>query len=242
MTEHFSSYVDYDFTARLEDDLDAVSRGERDWVPLLREFWEPFTATVEEKEESVTRPERKLGMDPKSGKPVSVRMGRYGPYVIFGTVEDEEKPQFYGLKPGQRMDTITLEDALELTKLPRDLGETPDGVPLSVNIGRYGPYVRYADKFVSLGKDDDPYTVTLERAIELVEEKKKADAARNIKEFPDAGIKVLNGRYGPYVTDGNKNAKIPKDTEPASLTLEECQALIEAAPAKRGRRGRARKS
>ncbi len=248
LTNHFSSYVDYEFTARLEDDLDAVSRGERDWVPLLRDFWEPFAATVKDKEENVTRQEanqaRELGTDPKSGKPVAVRMGRYGPYVIIGSVEDEEKPSFYGLRAGQRMDSITLEEALELTKLPRELGETPDGVPLTVNIGRFGPYVRYADKFVSLGKDDDPYTVTLERAIELVEEKKKADAAKQIKIFDDAGIKVLNGRYGPYVTDGNKNARVPKDTDPASLSLEQCQALLEAAPAKRGGRrgGRAKKS
>ncbi len=247
LTNHFSSYVDYEFTARLEDDLDAVSRGERDWIPLLQEFWKPFAATVKDKEENVTRQEanqaRELGTDPKTGKPVAVRMGRYGPYVIIGSVEDEEKPRFYGLRAGQRMDSITLEEALELTKLPRELGETPDGVPLTVNIGRFGPYVRYADKFVSLGKEDDPYTVTLERAIELVEEKKKADAAKQIKIFEDEGIKVLNGRYGPYVTDGTKNARVPKDPDPASLSLEQCRELIENAPAKRGgaRRGRARK-
>lgn len=247
LTNHFASYVDYEFTAKLEDELDAVSRGEREWIPLLREFWEPFTATVKDKEENVSRQEanqaRELGTDPKSGKPVAVRMGRYGPYVIIGSVEDEEKPRFYGLRAGQKMDAITLEDALELTKLPRDLGETPDGVPLSTNIGRFGPYVRYADKFVSLGEDDDPYTITLERAMELVEEKKKADAAKQIKIFPDSDIKVLNGRYGPYVTDGKKNARIPKETEPSELTFEQCVAMIEAAPAKRGgRRGKAKKS
>ena len=246
LTNHFSSYVDYEFTARLEDDLDAVSRGEQEWIPLLREFWQPFAATVKDKEENVTRQEanqaRALGTDPESGKPVSVRMGRYGPYVIIGSTEDEEKPQFYGLQADQRMDTITLEDALELTKLPRDLGQAPDGVPLSVNIGRYGPYVRYAEKFVSLGKEDDPYTVTLERAIELVEEKKRVDAARQIKIFPGAEIKVLNGRYGPYITDGNKNARVPKDTDPGALSLEECQHLLANAPARRGRKRAARKS
>ncbi|MGE0482899.1 MAG: DNA topoisomerase I [Gammaproteobacteria bacterium] len=248
LTNHFSSYVDYEFTARLEDELDAVSRGERDWRPLLKAFWEPFQATLKDKEENVSRQEanqaRELGTDPKSGKPVAVRMGRYGPYVIIGSVEDDEKPQFYGLRAGQRMDTITLDEALELTKLPRELGETPDGVPLTVNIGRFGPYVRYTDKFVSLAKDDDPYTITLERAIELVEEKKKADAARQIKLFLDSDIKILNGRYGPYVTDGKRNARVPKDTEPASLSLEACQALLENAPVKRAgpKRGRARKS
>lgn len=246
LTNHFSSYVDYEFTAKLEDELDAVSRGERAWQPLLRDFWEPFAATVKDKEENVTRQEanqaRELGTDPKSGKPVSVRMGRYGPYVIIGSVEDEEKPKFYGLRVGQKMDSITLEDALELTKLPRELGESPDGVALTVNIGRFGPYVRYDGKFASLGEDDDPYTITLERAVELVEEKKKADAAKQIKIFEDCDIKILNGRYGPYVTDGNRNVRVPKDTEPASLSLEQCQTMLENAPPKRGRRGRAKKS
>ena len=204
-------------------------------------FLEPFAATVKDKEENVTRQEanqaRELGTDPKSGKPVAVRMGRYGPYVIIGTVEDEEKPKFYGLRAGQRMDSITLEEALELTKLPRELGEMDDGTPLSVSIGRFGPYVKYDKKFASLGKEDDPYTITLERAIELVEAKKKADAEKEIQIFPDSDIKVLNGRYGPYVTDGKKNARIPKETDPKSLSFEQCQELIEAAPAKRGRRG-----
>ena len=238
LTNHFGSYVDYAFTARLEDDLDAVSRGERDWIPLLREFWVPFAAKVKDKEENVSRQEanqaRDLGTDPKTGKPVSVRMGRYGPYVTIGSTEDEEKPQFYGLRAGQRMDSIALEDALELTKLPRELGASPDGVPLMVNVGRFGPYVRYTDKFVALTKEDDPYTITLERAIELIEAKKLADAAKQIQTFPDAGIKVLNGRYGPYVTDGTRNARIPKDVEPATLDVAACQALLAAAPVKRG--------
>ncbi|MGE3846131.1 MAG: DNA topoisomerase I [Gammaproteobacteria bacterium] len=246
LTNHFASYVDYEFTARLEDDLDAVSRGERDWIPLLRDFWEPFAAKVKDKEENVSRQEanqaRELGVDPKSGKPVSVRMGRYGPYVIIGSTEDEEKPQFYGLKAGQRMDSITLDEAMELTKLPRELGNSPDGVPLVVNIGRFGPYVRYADKFVALGKEDDPYTIGLDRAVELVEAKKIADAAKTIRIFEDVGIKVLNGRFGPYVTDGTRNARVPKDVEPGSLDLEACQTLLANAPARRGgppRRGAA---
>lgn len=233
LTNHFSGYVDYDFTARLEDDLDAVSRGEKDWVPLLKDFWEPFHATVIDKEANVSRQEanqaRELGIDPKSGKPVSVRMGRYGPYVIIGTAEDEDKPGFYGLQPGQRLDSITLDEALALTKLPRDLGESPDGLAISANVGRFGPYVKYGTQFVSLKKDDDPYTVTLERALELVEQKKKVDAEREIKIFSEDNIKVLKGRYGPYVTDGKKNARIPKETEPESLTLEQCVALLAAA-------------
>ena len=238
LTNHFASYVDYEFTARLEDDLDAVSRGERDWIPLLREFWVPFAAKVKDKEENVTRQEanqaRELGVDPKSGKPVSVRMGRYGPYVIIGSTEDEEKPQFFGLKSGQRMDAITLDEAMELTKLPRELGMTQEGLPLTANIGRFGPYVRYSDKFVALGKEDDPYTITLERALELVEAKKVTDAAKTIRIFETEGIKVLNGRYGPYVTDGTRNARIPKDVEPSSLELGACQELLANAPARRG--------
>lgn len=233
LTNHFGGYIDYDFTARLEDDLDAVSRGEKDWVPLLKDFWEPFHATVVDKDANVTRQQanqaRELGIDPKSGKPVSVRMGRYGPYVIIGTAEDEEKPKFYGLRPGQRLDSITLEESLELTKLPRELGESPDGLEISASVGRFGPYIKYGKKFASLPKEDDPYTVNLERALEIVEEKKNADAEREIQIFEEQNIKVLKGRYGPYVTDGKKNARVPKETEPSTLTLEQCVELLASA-------------
>ena len=240
LTEHFTQYVDYDFTARLEDDLDEVSLGHKDWVPLLDEFWRPFTKLCEEKEESVTREQvaqaRELGIDPKSGKPVTVRMGRYGPFVQIGTKDDEEKPKFAGLRPGQKMNDIDLETAMELFKLPRKLGETPDGLPVSASIGRFGPYIRYGDKYVSM-KEDDPYTVELPRALELIAEKVKADAERLILDFEEQGIQVLNGRYGPYITDKQKNARVPKDREPKSLTLEECIELLAAAPV-RGRRGK----
>jgi len=238
LTKFFSQYVDYEFTARMEDDLDAVSRGEREWVPLLREFWQPFTKLVEHTDTNVTREQasqsRVLGVDPVSGRPVSVRMGRYGAFVQIGTKEDVEKPKFAGLRPGQKMDTIELQPALDLFKLPRELGQTPEGEPVSANIGRFGPYVRYANKFVSI-KGDDPYTIELERALQLIVEKKIADANRLILDFPDAGIQVLNGRYGPYITNKLKNAKIPKDKTPKALTLEECQALLAAAPERRGR-------
>ena len=241
LTEHFTQYVDYDFTAKLEDDLDAVSLGEKDWVPLLDDFWRPFQKLCIDKEESVTREQvaqaRELGTDPKTGKPVTVRMGRYGPFVQIGTKDDEEKPKFAGLRPGQKMTDITLDDAMELFKLPRKLGETPDGLPVSASVGRFGPYVRYGDKYVSIRGDDDPYTIELPRALELIEEKKIADANRIILDFEDDGIQVLNGRYGPYITDKTKNARVPKDREPKSLTLEECKELLEAAPA-RGRRGK----
>ena len=240
LTEHFTQYVDYDFTARLEDDLDEVSLGHKDWVPLLDNFWRPFHELCEDKETSVTREQvaqaRELGTDPKSGKPVTVRMGRYGPFVQIGTKDDEEKPKFAGLRPGQKMNDIDLETALELFKLPRKLGETPQGEPVSASIGRFGPYVRYGDKYVSI-KDDDPYTIELPRALELIEEKKIADKNRIILDFEDDGIQVLNGRYGPYITDKSKNARVPKDREPKSLTLDECKELLAAAPA-RGRRGK----
>ncbi len=243
LTEHFTRYVDYDFTAKLEDELDAVSLGEKEWVPLLETFWKPFSELIEEKEQSVTREQvaqsRELGTDPKSGKPVTVRMGRYGPFVQIGTKDDEDKPKFAGLRPGQKMNEISFEDAMELFKLPRKLGETADGLPVSASVGRFGPYIRYGDKFVSM-KDDDPYTVELPRALELVEEKKKTDAERLILDFADDGIQVLKGRYGPYITNKEKNARVPKDREPDSLTLEECKALLEAAPA-RGRRGKKKK-
>ena len=241
LTDHFTQYVDYDFTARLEDELDAVSRGEADWVPVLDRFWKPFHELCEEKEATVTREQvaqaRELGTDPKSGKPVTVRMGRYGPFVQIGTKDDEDKPKFAGLRPGQKMNDVTLEDALELFKLPRKLGETADGQSVSASIGRFGPYVRYGDKFVSIRGDDDPYTIELPRALELIEEKKKADAERLIQDFEDEGIQVLNGRYGPYITNKAKNARVPKDRDPKSLTLEECKELLAAAP-ERGRRGK----
>ncbi len=246
LTQHFPQYVDYDFTAQLEDSLDEISRGETDWLPLMEEFWTTFKNQVDDKMENVSRDEaiqsRQLGVDEKTGKPISVRMGRYGPFVQIGTREDEEKPRFAGLRPGQKMDTITLDEALELFKLPRELGESPEGEKISANIGRFGPYVKYDDKFVSIktAEGDDPYTITLERALELVAEKKEFDANREIKVFDGTDIKILRGRYGPYITDGVKNARIPKDVEdPASLDLETCQDLIEKAPLPKSKRKKA---
>lgn len=237
LTDHFTQYVDYDFTARLEDDLDEISLGNKDWVPLLRDFWEPFKARVEEKKD-ISREEvvqaRDLGTDPETGKPVQVRVGRYGPFCQLGTKDDAEKPRFAGLRPGQRMDTITLDEALVLFQLPRHLGETEEGEPVQASVGRFGPFVKYGNKFVSL-REDDPYTINLERALEVIAEKKREDANRIINEF-DGGIRVLRGRYGPYVTDGKKNAKIPKDTDPESLDLAACQELLAKAPARKGRR------
>jgi len=241
LTQHFHRYVEYGFTAAMEDELDAVSRGEEEWTTPLDKFWKPFIQQVEKIERTVTREQvaqaRELGKDPATGKPIAVRMGRFGPFVQIGTKDDEEKPRFAGLRPGQKMDSITLADAMELFKLPRTLGETPEGETLVANVGRFGPYLKYGSKYASL-KEDDPYTVTLERALEVIRLKQEADANRIIQDFAEAGIQVLNGRYGPYITDKKKNAKIPKDRDPKLLTLEECRALIAAAPERGSRFGR----
>jgi DNA topoisomerase I len=235
LTQYFTIYVDYDFTAKMESALDGVATGEQEWVPLLDRFWKPFIKLVKHTETSVSREEvamaRDLGPDPASGKPMSVRMGRFGPFVQIGTKDDEEKPRFAGLRPGQKMDSITHEEALFLFQLPRKLGHTATGEEIVANTGRFGPYVKYGPKYVSL-KTDDPYTVTHERALEVIREKEIADANRLIRDFPDAGIQVLNGRYGPYIKDKTRNAKIPKDRDPKSLTLEDCHALLAAAPAR----------
>ena len=241
LTQHFHRYVEYGFTAAMEDELDAVSRGEEEWTTPLDKFWKPFIQQVEKIERTVTREQvaqaRELGKDPATGKPIAVRMGRFGPFVQIGTKDDEEKPRFAGLRPGQKMDSITLADAMELFKLPRTLGETPEGETIVANVGRFGPYVKYGSKYASL-KEDDPYTVTLERALEVIRLKKEADANRIIQDFSEAGIQVLNGRYGPYITDKKKNAKIPKDRDPKMLTLEECRVLLAAAPERGSRFGR----
>ncbi|WP_426661968.1 DNA topoisomerase I [Rhodanobacter aciditrophus] len=239
LTQHFSRYVDYDFTARLEDELDAVSRGEEAWVPLMERFWQPFKQQVEEKTESVDRSEatgaRELGTDPKSGKPVFVRLGRFGPYAAIGDKDSDEKLQFASLRPGQSMHTITLAEALELFKLPRKLGQAPNGDEVSVGVGRFGPFVKQGSTYASLKPEDDPYTIELPRALQLVEEKLTLLANRVIADFGN-GVQVLNGRYGPYITDGEKNARIPKDTEPKDLTEAQCLELLAAAPAKKGGR------
>jgi DNA topoisomerase-1 len=163
-----------------------------------------------------------------------VRLGRYGPFAQIGTAEDEDKPKFASLRGGQSMHTITLDEAIKLFDLPRTLGVS-NGETVTVAVGRFGPFAKRGPTYASLGKEDDPYTITFEQAVALIDARELAIANRIIKKWDDAGIEVLNGRYGPYITDGSKNGKIPKDREPASLTLEECQAIIEAAPEAKGR-------
>ena len=247
LTKHFERYVDYDFTARLEDDLDAVSRGERQWKPLLGDFWGAFSERLDEKKD-ISREEvmqaRELGTDPKSGKPVTARFGRFGPFVQIGSKDDEEKPQFASIPSERSMDTITLEEALELFKLPRVIGMSEEDGELVANIGRYGPYIRYGKRYVSLPKDEDPFTVTLERALELVVAKKEADSQKYIKEIKNGEeiLQILNGRFGPYVTNGSINASIPKTIDPATLELEAALELLEKAKERKAKRGATNKA
>jgi len=250
LTEHFRQYVDYEFTANLEDELDNVSRGEEEWIPLLKNFWTPFKEQCVDIDENVSRADvaqsRHIGTDPKTQKPISVRMGPYGPFVQIGDKDDEEKPAFASLKPGMKMNEITMDNYEALFVLPRELGESPDGEKISTNYGRFGPYVKYDSKFVSINKayqdqNIDPYNITFEQAMELVAVKKEFDANKYIKSFEGTDIEVLNGRYGPYITNGEKNAKIPKDKEPKDLTQEECEKLLAEAPERKGRKKKAAK-
>jgi DNA topoisomerase-1 len=249
LTDHFTNYVDYKFTAHLEDDLDAVSRGEKQWRPLLAEFWQQFKQRVDEKQDlsrSEVSEARQLGTDPVSGKPVSARLGRFGPFVQIGTKDDEDKPRFASLRANQRIDTITLDQALALFALPRQIGQLPNGEGVSVNIGRFGPYVRHGSSFVSLKKDDDPYTIELPRAIELIEQKAAALEAATLKIFGDTGIRIVKGRFGPYITDGKRRARIPRGKDAESLSVFECEAYLaeaeKAAPKKGARKTAAKKA
>ena len=240
LSEHFKRYVDYEFTAEMESELDAISRGEVEWKEFMYRFWENFSRQVVEKDESLTRAEvnqsRSLGTDPKTGKPVSVRLGRYGPFAQIGSREDEEKPRFASLQPGQKLDSILLEEALKLFDYPRQLGKSPDGQDVSVNMGRYGPYVKCGKDNASL-TDQNPATIGLQAALEVVAEKRRKDANRVICNFEEAGVEVLRGRYGPYVTDGSKNVTLPKSIQnPESITLEACLELLKNAKPKTARR------
>jgi DNA topoisomerase-1 len=205
----------------------------------MERFWGPFKRLVEEKTESVDRNEatgaRQLGTDPKSGRPLSVRLGRYGPFAQIGTKDDEEKPRFASLRAGQSMHTITAAEALELFRLPRTLGVDENGEEITVGVGRFGPFVKRGTMYASLKPEDDPYTIELARAQQLIRDKVEMLANRIIRDFGN-GVQILNGRYGPYITDGKKNARIPKDREPASLDEAECAELLAAAP-ERGRGG-----
>jgi len=247
LVQHFKGIVDFNFTAGVEKQFDEIAQGLQDWTKMIRTFYDPFHKDVQNTIETADKAtgERELGVHPESGKKMSVRIGRYGPFVQVGdnpTDESEEKPLYASLRTGQSIETISMEEALELFKLPKILGEY-EGKVMKVAIGRFGPYISHNSAFVSVPKEIDPLDVTEEQAIELIEAKRKKDAEKLIKSFPeDETVKVLNGRWGPYIEFGKLNVKIPKDiTDPTTLTYEQCKALADAAPkdAKKGRFGKA---
>jgi len=227
---HFETIMDYSFTAKVEKEFDEIAEGKQDWVKMIDDFYKKFHPKVEETEEikrSEVSANRELGTHPQTGEKVFAKLGKYGAYVQIGEASDDKKPLFAKLKKGQFIETITLEEALELFKLPREVG-TYENQPITVAIGRFGPYVRLGNEFYSLGKDDDPYTITEERAIEIIEAKRKADAEKVILAFKqNPEVQVLNGRYGAYIKVGKQNVRIPKGKDPKTLTLEECLALAE---------------
>jgi DNA topoisomerase-1 len=234
LVKYFSNIVDYDFTATVEGDFDRIAEGKEEWVKMIDTFYKHFHPLVG-KSESASREEvsqaRQLGKDPKSSKPIMARFGRYGPMLQRGEAEDEEKPDFAPLPAGTTMDNVTLEQALEMFKLPRIVGTTDTGKEIKANIGRFGPYVQVDKLFVSI-KGYDPMKITKEEALELYAEKQKKDAEKNIAEFP-GGLKILKGPYGPYVTDGKKNARIAKEVDPKKLSEADAKKILAEAPAKR---------
>jgi DNA topoisomerase I len=239
LSKHFDQVVDYDFTAKVEEQFDIVANGKMVWHKMLRDFYDPFHKLIESSGD-ISRADaaqsREIGLDPKTGKMIISRFGRFGPMLQLGLTEDETfKPVFANLPRGTRIETVTLEQALEAFKLPRFVGLTTDGKEIKANIGRFGPYIVVDKMFVSI-KPIDPHDITLDQALEFLAEKIKKEAERHIATFGD--IQVLNGQYGPYITDGTKNAKIPKDTDPKDLTEEQCRDLIAKAPARKAGRGR----
>ena len=237
LTDYFTQIVDYDFTANVETEFDKIAAADLAKSAMLHGFYTPFHKLIEQSggiDRSKVGANREVGIDPKSGKPILARFGRFGPMLQLGATDDEDKPRFAPLPKGAKIETVTLEQALEMFKLPRVVGQTEDGQDIKANIGRFGPYIQVGKLFVSI-KPEDPHTITLEKARELYAAKLQAEAEKHIAEFPD-GVKVLNGRFGPYITDGTKNAKIPKDTDPKTITHEQALEILAAAPAKNTRR------
>ncbi len=238
LVKNFRNIIGYEFTANLESDFDLIAEESKPWAGVIRNFYEPFHEQIELAKDisrDETHGKRDLGEDPVSGKPVSVRFGRYGAYAQIGTQDDEEKPTFASLRTGQDIENISLDEAIELFKMPRTVGETDGGEVIKANYGRFGPYIQYGKKYVSL-KEVSPEEVSLETALELIVAKEKFDAERIIKVFEDSEIQVLNGRFGPYIWNGKKRGKGQKnvtvqkvfgDKEPADLSLEECKKAIE---------------
>ena len=249
LMENFSEIMDYNFTAKVEQDFDKIAEGDEKWKDMMKQFYKDFEPTVEETMNSRQKfkaGERVLGDDPKSGRPVYVKIGRFGPVVQIGSSEDKDKPQFAQLPKELSMETITLEEALELFKLPRDLGEF-EGSTVSVGAGRFGPYVKHENMFASLPKTADPMAVTLDEAISLIQEKRRAEAAKHIKFFlEDPKLEIMNGLYGPYLSYDGKNYRMPKTMHDKvkELTYEECMKVIEDLKALKGQTkdGKAKKA
>ena len=245
LMDNFPVIMDYNFTAKVEQEFDQIADGKEEWTDMMRSFDKEFEPTVDKVMNARSEHkagERKLGDDPKTGHPVFVKIGRYGPVVQIGTADDDEKPRFAQLPADKSMETITLDEALELFKLPRTVGEF-EGKNVTIGAGRFGPYVLHDKKYVSIPKDEDPLTLTLERAIELIESKRKAEEERHLKKFDeDPKLEVLNGRYGPYIVYDGKNYRIPRDLHPkaAELSYEQCMDIVNNPPAPK-KRGAAKK-
>ena len=236
LVKHFGTVLDYDFTANVEADFDNIAEGKESWQKMLDDFYKDFHPLVE-KSADVSREEtsqaRKLGDDPKTGKPIMARYGRYGPMLQRGETESEDKPDFAPMPDGVALEDVTFEQALEMFKLPRTVGTTDDGKEMKANIGRFGPYIVVDKLFVSI-KPHDPMKITEEEASELYAAKLEKEANKYIAQFK-SGIKIVNGPYGPYITDGKKNARIPKTTDPAKLTEADAKEILAKAPAKKKR-------
>lgn len=240
--EHFEQVVDYDFTAKVEEQFDQIATNKLARNAMLKAFYTPFHKLIEQSggiDRSKVGQSRTIGTDPKTGKLITARFGRFGPMLQLGEATDDDKPQFAPMPTGAKIESVTLEQALVAFQLPRLVGTTSDGKEIKANIGRFGPYIQVDKLFVSI-KPEDPHDITLEKALELYEAKLKAEAEKNIADFGD-GVKVLNGRWGPYVTDGKKNAKIPKDTDPKSITHEQAKQMLDEAPTSKKRFARRKK-
>ena len=242
LTEHFSQIVDYDFTANVEEEFDAIASDKLARNAMLRNFYTPFHKLIEQSSDidrTKVGAQREVGIDPKSGKPILARFGRFGPMLQLGSTDSNDKPLFAPMPKNAKIETVTLEQALKMFELPRLVGQTEDGQDIKANIGRFGPYIQIGKLFVSI-KPEDPHTITIEKARELYANKLEAEKAKNIADLGD-GIKVLNGRYGPYITNGTKNVKIPKDIDPKNIDRIKADEMLAGAPESK-RRGRAKKT
>jgi len=243
LSENFEQIMDYNFTAKVEEEFDDIAEGKKVWNEMIAKFYKPFHEKVDNALQNSERSkgERILGIDPTTGKQVSVKIGRFGPVAQLGegSADGEgEKPQFSSLRAGQLLESITLDEALELFKLPRELGEF-ESKKVTVGVGRFGPYIRHDNKFVSLGKTDDPYTIELTRAIELIDAKRDKDDKAVMRIFDEnPEVKILDGRWGPYISFNKKNFKIPKKGEAEKLTFEDCMKIINESPDTKPKKGK----